>query len=106
MHLVRSMSRYSQGVFTRELLNRPCSPGVSIARGDDLVADPLQFVQAEIAAILDDEFEAAGGAQSVDGRRAEGRHDRALHFLLAAIADRRGDGVGGRVGRRAARRSP
>ena len=47
-----------------------------VARGDDLVADALQLVKAEVAAVLDDELEAAGGAQSVDRRRAEAGDDR------------------------------
>ena len=46
-----------------------------VAAGDDLVADALQFGQAEIAAILDDELEAAGGAQAVDGGAAEDATD-------------------------------
>ena len=29
-HLVRSMSRYSQGVLARELVNRPSRPGVAL----------------------------------------------------------------------------
>ena len=69
------MSRYSQGVSDRELLNRPCSPGVLVAAGDDLVADPLQLAQAEVAAVLDDELEPAGRAQPLDRRGAERRHD-------------------------------
>ena len=73
MHLVRSISRYSQGVLARELLNRPWQPGSLVAPLDDLVADPLQIVQAEIAAILDDQLEAAGCAQAVDRRRPEYR---------------------------------
>ena len=49
-----------------------------VAGVDDLVADALQLVQAQVAAVLDDELEAAGGAQSVDGRCAEGRDDGPL----------------------------
>jgi hypothetical protein len=50
----------------------------------DLIADPLQGPQAEIAPILDDELETAGRAQAVDRRRAEGRHDRPAHLPMAA----------------------
>ena len=35
-----------------------------VAPRDDLVADPLQVAQAEIAAVFDDELEAAGRAQA------------------------------------------
>ena len=40
-------------------------------------ADPLKFAQAKIAAILDDDLVAAGGAQTVDWRTAERGHDGA-----------------------------
>ena len=67
-----------------ELLNRPLQPRRLVAPRDDLVADALQFVQAEVAAVLDDQLEAAGGAQAVDRRRAEGRHDGPAHLLAGS----------------------
>ena len=69
-----------------------------VAPLDDLIADPLQVVQAEIAAVLDDQLEAAGRAQAVDRRRAERRDDRPAHLALAALLQLRGDGVGGQLG--------
>ena len=75
MHLVRSMSRYSQGVLAPGAVEQALQARRLVAGGDDLVADALQFAEAEVAAVLDDELEAAGGAQPVDGRRAEGRDD-------------------------------
>ena len=53
---------------------------------EDSVPDALQLSQAEIAAILDDQFEAAGGAQPIDRRRAKRGNDGPTHFLPAAIA--------------------
>ena len=44
----------------------------AVAAGDDLVGDLLQAAEAQIAAIFDDQLEAAGRAQAVDGRRSEG----------------------------------
>ena len=78
-HWERSMSRYSQGVSTREPLNTPCNSRVWLPSRTDPVADPLQFLQAEVAAILDDDFEAAGGAQALDRWGAERLHDRPPH---------------------------
>ena len=69
-----------------------------VAPLDDLVADPLQVVQAEIAAILDDELEAAGRAQAVDRRRSERRDDRPAHLALTALRELRGDRVGRQLG--------
>ena len=43
-----------------ELVNRPCRPGVSLPLVDDLVAHCLQLAQSEVAAVLDDQLEAAG----------------------------------------------
>ncbi len=70
------------------------------------IADPLQGPQAEIAAILDDQLEAAGRAQAVDRRGAERRDDRPAHLLLAAFLQLRGDGVGRQVGAAPLRRTP
>ena len=62
----------------------------AVAAGDDLIADPLQAAEAEVAAVFDDQLEAAGGAQAVDGRRAEGRDDGLRALLAAAVQqDRR-----------------
>jgi hypothetical protein len=59
----------------------------AVAPGDDLVADPLQFVEAEVAAVFDDELEAPRCAQAVDRRRAEHGDDRPGDFALAALLD-------------------
>jgi hypothetical protein len=64
------------------------------AAGHDLVAHGLQAVEAEVSAILDDQLEAARGAQAVDGRSAKGRHHGGPHFRMAALLDCLGDGVG------------
>ena len=69
-----------------------------VAPLDDLIADPLQVLQAEIAAILDDELEAAGRAQAVDRRRSERRDDRSAHLALTAFLQLRGNGVGRQLG--------
>ena len=81
-------------------------PGGLVAAGDDLVADALQLGQAEVAAVLDDQLEAAGRAQAVD-RAAPPKADTMAPRTssLAAFAQLRGDGVGGQVRRRAARRT-
>ena len=57
----------------------------SIAPFHDLVADPLQFREPEIAAILDDELEATGRTQAVDRRRTEHRDDRSAHLTVTAF---------------------
>ena len=67
------------------------------APGDDLVAEPLQLVEAQVAAVLDDQLEAAGRAQAVDRRRAEGRDNRPPHFLVALLLQRLGDRVGAQL---------
>ena len=74
------MSRYSQGVLAPELLNRPAARRCCLPRATILLADPLQLVQAQVAAVLDDQLEAAGGAQAVDRRRAEGRTTAPAHL--------------------------
>ena len=89
-------------MLARELLNRPCSPSRAVAAGDDLVGDLLQAADAQVAAVFDDQLEAAGRAQAVDRRRPEGRDDRPLHLAAAAIQQRRRDGVGGQRSRRGA----
>ena len=75
MHLVRSILRYNQGVFALELLNRP-GDRASAAPLHDLIANTLQSIHAEIAAILDDQLESARRAQAVDRRCPERRDDR------------------------------
>ena len=71
----RSMSRKSQGVSARKLLNRPRRPsGLSLPRVDDLLADLCKRGQADVAAVFDDDLEAARGAQAVDRRGPEDAH--------------------------------
>ena len=67
------------------------------AAGDDLLAEPLQLIEAQIAAVLDDQLEAAGRAQAVDRRRAERRDDRPPHFLVATLLQRLGNRVGAQL---------
>ena len=67
------MSRNSQGVLARKLVKSPCRPGVCL-RLRRRPASPafLQGVQAVVvAAVLDDDLEAAGRAQAFDRRGAE-----------------------------------
>ena len=52
--------------------------------GDDGVAGVLQGFQAAVAAVLDDEFESARGAEAVDRRGAEDVHQPVLDLLLEA----------------------
>ncbi len=61
---------------------------------DDLLAEPLELVQAQVGAVLDDQLEAAGGAQAVDGRCAERRDDGPADLLAAPVPNRLGDRVG------------
>ena len=84
MHLVRSMSRYSQGVLARELLNRPCRPGVSLPSATIVSLTCCSVAQAEVAAVLDHQLEAAGGAQAVDRRGAEDDDHGVADLSLAA----------------------
>ena len=53
---------------------------------DDAIADALQLVQVGVPRCFDDEFEAGGSAEAIDGRGAEGRHKGPLHVAVAAIA--------------------
>ena len=96
------MSRKSQGVSARKLLKRPCRPG---NRGsplvDDLLADVLQGGQAAVAAVLDDDLEAARRAQAVDRRGAEDVHQPVLDLLLEAGLQRGGDRLAGQAAGRA-----
>ena len=56
--------------------------GRPVAPLDDRVADLLQVLQPEVAAVLDDQLEAAGRAQAVDRRGAEDRDGRRAHLAL------------------------
>ena len=67
---VRSMSRYSQGVLARKLVNKSRIPGVVRCRGDDVIGHRLQRIEARIAAVFDHDLESAGGAQAFQRRRA------------------------------------
>ena len=94
------MSRYSQGVLARKLVNRPCRPGVSSPRrrrSARLTA--CSASRPSVAAVLDHDLEAAGGAQAVDRRRAEDvdQRRRATSSCERRLQPR-GDGVG-RTGR-------
>ena len=94
MHFVRSISKYSHGVLAPELLNKSLQARGPVAAGDDFVADSLQVVESQIAAVFDNHLEAAGRAEAVDRRCAEDGDDGAAHFLAAALAQVVGDGVG------------
>ena len=96
------MSRNSQGVSARKLLNRPASAGMRLGVDDDLLADVLQRRQAVVAAVLDDDLEAAGGAQAVDRRGAEDVDQPVLDLLLEIGLQLGGD-ASRRKGRVAAR---
>ena len=100
------MSRYSQGVLARKLVNRPCKPGVAVARGRRSGRlTRCSSSRPEVAAVLDHELEAAGGAQAVDRRRAEDvDHARPRTSSLQRSLQLRGDGVGRQRRRRGARR--
>ena len=84
------------GVLARQLLKRPCSPSALVGPGHDLVADPLECSETKVAAVLDDELEAAGRSEAIDRRCAEGRDD-GLRAPPAGSASRSRDGD--RVGR-------
>ncbi len=79
------------GAATVEKALQPCC---FVAARHDLVADALQFVEAEAASVLNDEFETVGRAQARDRRGAERRHDRPRHLAPAAVREVRGDGAG------------
>jgi hypothetical protein len=76
-------------------VEEPSMLGGPIALEHDLVANPLDLGEAEVAPVLDDQLEAAGRPQAVDRGRTEGRVDRASDLLAAASPKLGGDGVGG-----------
>ncbi len=65
------MSRYSQVVSARKLVNSPCRPAMPLAFVDDLFGHLLQGRQSVVAAVFDHDLETAGRAEAVDGRRTE-----------------------------------
>ena len=82
------MSRYSQGVLARKLVNSPesdRSKGACLAAGDDPVGDALELLRAQVAAVLDDDLEAAGGPQAVDRRGLEDVDQAVLDLLLKRL---------------------
>ena len=95
----RSMSRYSQGVLARKLVNRPCRPGVVVAVGDDRRRRPLAASSRPMSPRSSiDDLEAAGRAQALDRRGAEDvdqrrRGSRRWNCSLQLG----GDGVAGQV---------
>ena len=60
--------------------------GRLVASRDDLIADVLELRQPEIAAVLDNQFEAAGRAQAVDRRAPNDRHDRSADSRRQSLA--------------------
>ena len=68
------MSMYSCGVSERNCVNTPTRPGCFCSLADQLVGLLLQVHQAQAAAVLDHQLEAAGHAQARDRRRSEHRH--------------------------------
>ena len=90
----RSMSRYSQVVLARTLVNRSRRPGVSFPCLTIVGADGLERRQAGVAAILDHDLEAAGGAQPVDRRGAEDIDFAVADFVLEKLLQLVGDHVG------------
>ncbi len=50
---------------------------VAIAGGDEFVGDVLELSRGRVASVLDDDLEAAGGAQAVD-RGASKTFDQAV----------------------------
>jgi hypothetical protein len=73
-----------------QVLESWCPPSLI----DDPVAHPLEFVQAQVAAILDHHLEAARRAQAVDGWGAEGRHRGPRDLAPASVPHAGRDRVG------------
>ena len=73
-----------------------------LARGHDVVGDVLQRHQAGVAAVLDDDLEAAGRAQAVERRRAEDVDQSISDLLLKRFLELGGNGVAGQVAASAA----
>ncbi len=58
---------------------------------DDAVGDRLDFVRPQVAAVLDDDLESAGGSQPVDRRRVEDVDQPVPDLLLELVLKLRGD---------------
>src|SRR6185437_10132429 len=52
-------------------IERGAEQRVGVPLADDAVGDGLERIEAGVAAVLDDDLEAAGGAQALDRRCAE-----------------------------------
>ena len=92
----RSMSRYSQGVLARKLVNRPCSVRCSAVPAATIgSADVLQMSCSPVAAVLDHDLEAAGRAQALDRRRAEDVDQPPPDLVLKRRLQPGGDRVAG-----------
>ena len=79
------MSRKSQGVLARKLVNRPASDSANggfCDCGDDAVGDALDLLRAQVAAVLDHDLEAARRSQAVDRRRLEDVDQPVLDLVL------------------------
>src|SRR3954454_17312590 len=91
-HLVRSMSRYSQGVLAREPLNRPCRPGVRLLRlttcSVTRCSSPRPRPPRSSTMSLKPPV-----VPSLDRRSPKGRHQPAADLLLAALPQLGRDGL-------------
>ena len=73
----------------------PLQSGRAIGLVHDLIADVLQLLQTQVAAVLDHDLEAAGRSQSIDRRSAEDRDQCVADLLPAALPQLGSDGVRG-----------
>ena len=87
------MSRYSQGVLARKLVNSPCRPWRLAAVGHDAVGDRLQRLEPGVAAVLDHDLEAAGRAQSFQRRAPKTLISPSWISFCKTVLQPGGDGV-------------
>ena len=78
------MSRYSQGVLARKLVNSPCRLGLVGSPRPRSLRRPLAGLQAAVAAVLDHDLEAARRAQAFDRRGPEDVDQPVLDLFLEA----------------------
>ena len=96
------MSRYSQGVFARKLVNRTlASLAISAAFGHDVVGHGLQRFEPGVAAIFDHDLEAAGRCQAFQRRCAEHVDHAVGDFALQSPLQLCGNRVARQLRRRA-----
>ena len=74
----RSTSTLSCGTVARQSVCAPASCGSLVGAREELLRHLRQPLRAAVAAVLDVELEAAGGAEAEDRRRIEGEHQRLL----------------------------